>query len=196
MTDETGIGTANTMRERLGESRIKLWMLLRADRLVVSSILTGAVFVAFVIAVAVLHPPLARQIESGDMIDTMFSTMITVIVTGTTLVVTIGQLVLSQENGPLGDQRERMSNSMDFRDFTEELIGSPSPVEPSEFLQQIVGVTAERTTALREATGENDDESLRKEVDAFAESVRETLTRYVTNSRTRSSARSMCYSPH
>jgi hypothetical protein len=171
MTEETGIRTANTMRERSGESRIKLWMLLRADRLVVSSILAGVVFVAFVIAVAVLHPPLARQIESGDMIDTMFSTMITVIVTGTTLVVTIGQLVLSQENGPLGDQRERMSNSMDFRDFTEELIGSPSPVEPSKFLQQIIEVTAERTTALREATSENDDESLRKEVDAFAESV-------------------------
>nr|WP_256402003.1 hypothetical protein [Haloarchaeobius litoreus] len=159
------------MRERSGKSRTKLWLLLRANRLVVSSVLTCAVFVAFVIAVAFLNPPFSRQIESGDMIDTMFSTMITVIVTGTTLVVTIGQLVLSQENGPLGDQRERMSNAMDFREFTEELIGSPSPADPSEFLRQIIGVTAQRTTALRESVGENDDENLREEVEEFAESV-------------------------
>ncbi|WP_433632170.1 hypothetical protein [Halomicrococcus sp. NG-SE-24] len=171
MTDETDISTANTMRERAGESRIKLWVLLRANRLLVSSALTSAVFVAFVIAVAVLHPPFSRQIESGDMIETMFSTMITVIVTGTTLVVTIGQLVLTQENGPLGDQRERMASSMDFRDFTEELIGAPSPVDPSEFLRQIIGITAQRTTALRESIGKNDDENLREEVDEFAESV-------------------------
>ncbi|WP_121744431.1 hypothetical protein [Natronorubrum halophilum] len=171
MTDETDISTANTMRERSGESRIKLWMLLRANRLLVSTILTSAVFVAFVIAVAVLYPSFSRQIESGDMIDTMFSTMITVIVTGTTLVVTIGQLVLSQENGPLGDQRERMASSMDFRDFTEELIGSPSPADPSEFLRQIIGISAQRTTTLRESIGKHDDENLREEVDEFAESV-------------------------
>jgi len=171
MTDETDISTANTMRERAGESRIKLWVLLRANRLLVSSVLTSTVFVAFVIAVAVLHPPFSRQLESGDMIETMFSTMITVIVTGTTLVVTIGQLVLTQENGPLGDQRERMASSMDFRDFTEELIGAPSPVDPAEFLRQIIGITAQRTTALRELIGKNDDENLREEVDEFAESV-------------------------
>ncbi|PCR90391.1 hypothetical protein [Natrinema ejinorense] len=171
MTDETDISTANTMRERSGESRIKLWLLLRANRLLVSSVLTSAVFVAFVIAVTVLDPPFSRQLESGDMIETMFSTMITVIVTGTTLVVTIGQLVLTQENGPLGDQRERMASSMDVRDFTEELIGSPSPTDPSEFLRQIIGITAQRTTALRESIGKNDDENLREEVDEFAESV-------------------------
>ncbi|AQL44144.1 hypothetical protein BV210_16140 [Halorientalis sp. IM1011] len=171
MTDGSDIGTANTMRERSGESRIKLWLLLRANRLLVASVLTGAVFVAFVVAVAVLEPPFARQIESGDMIDTMFSTMITVIVTGTTLVVTIGQLVLSQENGPLGDQRERMSSSMDARDFTEELIGSPSPADPSEFLRQIIGITAQRATALRESIDKNEDADLRKEVDEFADSV-------------------------
>ncbi|MFD1600835.1 hypothetical protein [Halobellus rarus] len=171
MTDESDIGTANTMRERADESRIKLWLLLRANRLLVSSVLTSAVFVAFVIGVAVLDPPFSRQIESGDMIDTMFSTMITVIVTGTTLVVTIGQLVLTQENGPLGDQRERMASSMDFRDFTEELIGAPSPADPSEFLRQIIGATAQRATVLRESIGKNSDEDLREEVEEFAESV-------------------------
>lgn len=171
MMEGSDISTANTMRERAGESRVKLWLLLRSSRLLVASVLTVAVFTTFVIAVVLLDPPFARQLESGDMIDTMFSTMITVIVTGTTVVVTIGQLVLSQENGPLGDQRERMASSMDFRDYTEELIGAPSPVEPAAFLSDIVDVTAQRTTTLRESIDENDNGDLRAEVDEFAESV-------------------------
>ena len=173
MTDGTETGPADTMHKRSGVSRIKLWVLLRANRLLVSGVLASAVFVAFVIAAAVLDPSLSEGIESGDTIDTMFSTMITVIVTGTTLVVTIGQLVLSQENGPLGDQRERMASSMDFRDFTEELTGSPSPADPSEFLRRIIGAAAHRTTALRESVSKNENANLREEVDEFAESVTE-----------------------
>ncbi|MBN1514186.1 MAG: hypothetical protein JXB13_19375, partial [Phycisphaerae bacterium] len=38
--------------------------------------------------------------ETGDTIETIFSTMLGAIITGTTLVVTISQLVISQENGP------------------------------------------------------------------------------------------------
>ncbi|WP_136717622.1 hypothetical protein [Halorientalis salina] len=171
MAEDTDVSTANTMRERAGESRTKLWILLRVNRLFLTGILTGAVFVAFVIVVAGLSPPFAQQVASEDVIETLFSTMITVIVTGTTLVVTIGQLVLSQENGPLGDQRERMSSSMDARDFTEELIGAPSPTDPAEYLREILGVTAQRAEALRDSVAGTGDDALRTEVDEFADSV-------------------------
>ena len=60
--------------------------------------------------------------------------MIQVRVTGTTLVVTISQLVLSQEDGPLGDQRQRMSDAMDFRTYISELIEDVVPNQPSAFL--------------------------------------------------------------
>ncbi|WP_115864131.1 hypothetical protein [Halorussus litoreus] len=171
MTDEADGTTADTMRERADESRVKLWLLLGANRLLLAAVLTVSLFVSFVVGVAVLSPPFAQQVASGDVIETLFSTMITVIVTGTTLVVTIGQLVLTQENGPLGDQRKRMSNTMDVRDFTEELIGSPSPAEPAEFLSEILGVTAERAQNLREEVDDSRDDALREEVDAFVESV-------------------------
>jgi len=171
MSDETEIGTADTMRGRANQSRLRLWLLLGANRLHVAVGLTLAVFVAFVVSVTLLHPPFARQIESGDTIETMFSTMISVIVTGTTLVVTIGQLVLSQENGPLGDQRERMANAMDFRDFTEELIGTPSPADPSQFLGELIGVTKRRVEQLRDSVEDSENEQLREEVDEFADSV-------------------------
>ncbi|MFA9417298.1 hypothetical protein [Natrinema sp. HArc-T2] len=159
------------MRERAGESRLKIWLLLGANRLHVTAVLALAVFVGFVAAVTLLPKPLTPQLQTGDTIETMFSTMLSAIITGTTLVVTIGQLVLSQENGPLGDQRERMENSMDFRDFTEELIGSPSPADPSTFLRELVGVAQQRAENLREHVSENDADGLRADVDEFTDSL-------------------------
>ena len=165
------ISTANTMRERADESRVKIWLLLAANRLQVTAVLALAVFVAFVVAVTLLPQPVVPQLRSGDTIETMFSTMIGAIITGTTLVVTIGQLVLSQENGPLGDQRERMENSMDFREYSEELIGSPSPADPSAFLAELVGVAQNRAETLRDGLAENDDADLREEVEEFTDSL-------------------------
>ncbi len=159
------------MRERAGESRLKIWLLLGANRLQVTAILALTVFVGFVAAVTLLPEPLTPQLQTGDTIETMFSTMISAIITGTTIVVTIGQLVLSQENGPLGDQRDRMENSMDFRDFTEELIGSPSPADPSTFLREIVGVAQHQAETLREQVSENDADELREDVAEFTDSL-------------------------
>ena len=45
---DRGADTADTMRGRAGESRLKLWVLLRANRLVVAGGVTVVVFVAFV----------------------------------------------------------------------------------------------------------------------------------------------------
>ena len=165
------VSTANTMRDRAGESRLKIWLLLGANRLHVTAILALAVFVTFVVLVSILPPPLVPQLRSGDTIETMFSAMIGALITGVTLVVTIGQLVLSQENGPLGDQRERMENSMDFRDYAEELIDTPMPSDPSAFLRSLVNVAEERAKALRDGLSEIDDDQLYWEVDEFTESV-------------------------
>jgi len=170
MTGDPDASAADAMREHTSLGRLKLWFLWRANRLLVAGVLTAAVFVGFVAAVTWLSPPFAEQVESEDTIETMFSTMIAVIVTGTTLVVTIGQLVLTQENGPLGDQHERMSNAMEVREFVEELIGSPSPADPAAFLGEIIGVTERRCRSLRESIGGIDDE-VHDEIDAFVETV-------------------------
>ena len=165
------VSTANTMRDRAGESRLKIWVLLGANRLQVTAVLALAVFLAFTVLVTILPPPLVPQLRSGDTIETMFSTMISAIITGVTLVVTISQLVLSQENGPLGEQRNRMENSMDFRDYTEELIGAPSPADPSTFLRNLIDVTEERANAVRDGLSEIDSDQLQWEINEFVESV-------------------------
>ncbi len=169
--EDEDVSTANTMRERAGESRFKIWLLLSANRLVVTTVLALGVFVAFVVTVTLLPQPLQPQLRSGDTIETMFSTMVGAIITGVTLVVTIGQLVLSQENGPLGDQRDRMEGSMDFREYAGELIGSPSPADPSSFLRELVGVAQQRAETLRDTVSENDSDTLRGEVEEFTDSL-------------------------
>lgn len=173
MTDRTDRDTSNTMPERADESRLKLWLLLRANRLLITGVLTLGVFVVFVGTVTVFQLPFAQHIESGDAVETLFSAMITVVVTGTTLVVTIGQLVLTQESGPFGDQRDRMKNSMEAREATEELIGSPSPANPSALLGEILGATVERSESLRESVTGTHDDALRKEVGELTDSVTE-----------------------
>ncbi len=165
------ISTANTMRERAEESRIKLWVLLSANRLAVSATLAVFVFAALV-AVGVLGAvDLQASLQTGDTKATVFSTLLGAIITGTTLVVTISQLVISQENGPLGDQHERMSNTMDFRDYAGEFADEPTPVDPSAFLRMLVNETHERAEALRDSVSGSDNADLREEVDEFTNSV-------------------------
>ena len=154
-----GADTADTMRERAGENRAKLWLLLRANRLVVAGVLTLAVFVAFVAAATVFSPSLAEKVGSSDPIETLFASMITAVVTGATLVVTIGQLVLTQENGPLGDQQERMDDTLAVRDSVSALTGEPAPTDPAAFLDALLAAATGRARALRESVRERADES-------------------------------------
>jgi len=167
---EADISTADTMRERADESRLKLWLLLKANRLHVAGALAVVVFLTFV-GVGSAVDGFVATLQSGDTKGTLFSTMLGAIITGTTLVVTITQLVISQENGPLGDQHQRMSNTMDFRDYVGEMYDEPTPVEPSAFLRRHVGEVKRRTKALREAVSGNADADLRTEVDEFTDSV-------------------------
>ncbi|WP_424015682.1 hypothetical protein ACOZ35_07005 [Halorubrum xinjiangense] len=180
--DESETDTADTMRERAGENRVKLWLLLRANRLVVAGVLTVAVFVVFVAVAVVFSPSLAEKVGASDPIETLFASMITAIVTGATLVVTIGQLVLTQENGPLGDQQDRMDGTLAVRDDIADLTGAPTPTDPAAFLDAILGAAAERARDLRDSVsdqgsdgdGEGSDRAaLRDDVEDLATGVTE-----------------------
>ena len=161
---------ANTMAVRAGENQLKMIVLMGVNRLALATALCLVVFLGFVFTVTVLDPPFVAKLRDADTIETIFTTMISVILTGSTLVVSIGQLVLTQETGPLGDQRDRMANAMDFRDFTREMTGEPSASNPDEFLGQIVDETISRCTALRDEL-ETTDVEVQNAIERFAETV-------------------------
>ncbi len=130
MTTDSG-ESSDTMRERAtGDTRL-LWLLLDADRWLVTALLSGVLFCG-ILAVGLLHPtPALTLLTRGDPVETLFQALITGTVTAVTLVLTLNQLVLSQELGAVGDQRERMDGSMQFRADVADAVDTPvSPAEP------------------------------------------------------------------
>jgi hypothetical protein len=136
------------MAERTGTHRVALWVLLEADRLLLAAVLTVVVFLIVLTGLSVLEPPFTVRAAASDPIETLFAAMITAVVTVTTFVVTIGQLVLAQENGPLGDQRERMDNAMAVREDVQRVTGAPSPTDPAAFLGALLTAATEQSRRL------------------------------------------------
>ncbi|MWG33268.1 hypothetical protein [Halomarina oriensis] len=165
------IGTANTMRERSGETKFKVWLTLDGHRIVVAGLLAMLIFGVFVFGGTFFYQYYLTDAQTADTVETVFSTMISAIITGVTLVLTITQIVISQENGPLGDQRQRMSDTMDFREYTKELTGTPTPADPSAFLRALILESKDYAEDLRESVQNSDSEDLRGEVGEFTDSL-------------------------
>ena len=146
---------------------------MRANRWVLAVALASVVFASILVG-GVLHPvnPTAL-LESGDPVETLFQAFVGAIITGVTLVLTLNQLVLSQELGAVGDQRERMEGALSFRRDVEDVLSSAAaPPEPSAFLRSLVDASADRSDALVDAVEDADaSEAFADAVDEFARSV-------------------------
>jgi len=154
-TTSDGGGPSEQSRARTVGSRAQRWLLLEADRRLLVAGLFAGVFVAL-LAAGMLLPAAEAKLRSGDSVDTLFQGFLTATITGVTLVLTLNQLVLSQELGAVDDQRERMVGALDFRDDAADLIEAPvSPARPSQFLRALVQMTGRRARALRDAVDES-----------------------------------------
>jgi hypothetical protein len=173
-TDTRTDRPSDDMRDRLPGSRIKTWVLLVANRWVVAATLLGGLFVLFV-ALGSLDPtPLRQAIASKDPLETVFQALVTAIVTGVTLVVTINQLVLAQELGPAGDQRDRMDGATAFRQDVETAIDADvSPADPASFLEALVDAAKTQATAVSDSVSTSTHSDLRTVVDDYVESLAE-----------------------
>lgn len=149
----------DTMRERVGDrrSRLRLAAQLNADRLHLTLGISLAFFVLLSVIAATTGDALLKSMSSSDPVETLYQGYVTALITGVTLVVTISQLVLSQELGPLGDQRERMEGAVDFRKEAAEYLGTAPPPEPAAFLQALVEVSGETAEHLRDVAASRDD---------------------------------------
>ncbi|WP_121742041.1 hypothetical protein [Natronorubrum halophilum] len=149
--------------DRLGG--VRLWVLLKLNRWA----FTGAILVvvyAVLVATSLLGlAPLRTIVETHNGTFWLFSSFIGAIITGTSIVVTINQLVLSQELGAVGQQRDRMQGSMEFREDVEDTIEEEtSPPEPAAFLWELVDGVHERANELEETMEDERDEALREKI--------------------------------
>jgi hypothetical protein len=155
--DENELSTlADTMRERADESRAKVWLLITGNRWLVVGLILGLTF-GLLVALYAVGPSSIRVFLTGQAIGTLFSSVIIAVVTAVTFVLTVSQIVLSQELGTLGNLRERMDEEISFRDDLEENSSvGVSPPEPSGFLRTVVETITERATALGDVARADD----------------------------------------
>ncbi|WP_246279789.1 hypothetical protein [Natronomonas salina] len=158
-----------TMRERVGSrwDKARLQVLLNANRMALTGVVTVGMFVSFLLLGAAT--PFRQYMLTMGPTRYMFQALVGALITGVTLVVTIAQLVLSQEIGPLGGQRERMSDAMSFRGDVEESFGSISPPEPEAFLQALIANSREKAEAFRDAVDGTANGDLQEDVDQFTD---------------------------
>ncbi|WP_144903566.1 hypothetical protein [Halobellus captivus] len=137
----------DTMRSRGEENRAKLWLLLEANRWIVAVIIVLVFFLGTLAVASVV--PNRVLISVDDPVETLFQALVTATITSVTLVVSINSLVLSQELGALGDQRDRMEGAMSFRREVEGELGiDVAPATPAAFLRTLVVAAEERAEAL------------------------------------------------
>jgi len=165
-------GAEDTMAGRIDQSRAKIWILMDGDRWVVAGGLFAGVYLALV-GIGVASPAsLESHIVAADPLDSLFQAYVSAIITGVTLVVTLNQLVLSQELGPLGDQRERMDGAMGFvEDVEDALEAEVTPAEPSSFFEVLLDGVRDRAHRLRDVVGDTGDAALESRVDEYVDGV-------------------------
>ena len=162
---------ADTMRERIGETRVRIWFLISANRWLV----TGVILVSTYVLLLLLHlfgPSSPQKLATTSGVASLFGSMVIAIVTSVTLVLSISQFVLAEEIGPLGQQRERMTNETGFREEVEEAAGiGVSPAEPSRFLRTLIETADTRAKALNEAVAESSDPDRFEEIAEFTDGL-------------------------
>jgi len=164
----------DTMGERAGRSAWLLYLLLDANRWLVAGVLSAVLFLTLV-AAGIAHPvPAQTLLTTADPVETLFQALVTGIITAVTLVLTLSQLVLSQELGAVGDQRDRMAGAMAFRDDVADVIGTGiSPAEPSAFLRSLVRATGEQASDIAEML---DDDALGEELTELLSTYLDSIT--------------------
>lgn len=171
-----GTEPADTMRERVGGrwSSLRLYVLLNINRNLLTGALAVVMFVVLVVLGTLAVPPFRQYMVQYDPSRYVFQAFTSALITAVTLVVTINQLVLSQELGPLGSQRQRMTGAMSFRGDVEDILGAASPPEPAPFLRALVESTTKKATQLEQATADNPNDDLRERVAQLTTTVTDT----------------------
>ncbi|RKD88089.1 hypothetical protein [Halopiger aswanensis] len=160
--------TSDTMVDRVHGGRPVLWFLVKGNRVLVAAAMLAVAY-AVLVGLGQFGPGSITKLFEPDPVFALFTPIIIGIIMGVSLVLTFNQLVLSEELGPVGDQRRRMDDAMAFREDVEDAVGrNTSPPEPSVFLRGLVESTGERARSLLEAL--EDDPHLD---DATCEDIRE-----------------------
>ncbi|RKD88090.1 hypothetical protein [Halopiger aswanensis] len=150
------------------------WFLIQGNRLAVTALVSVAIFALIVGLhelgiVNFLNPNSVTRVASG-MIAGTFSLV--------TLVVSVNQLILSQEFSSAGKARDRFESVVDFReDVAAEAAIPAAPAEPARVLELIVDSIRHEAAQLADTVADHDDRDVRETVIRYTNSVQERADR-------------------
>jgi len=171
--------STDSVEHRLSGHRYRSLIVLRANRWLLIAAILIAVFVLLVGTSQLGLTPLRTIAADRDGFQLLFSAFIGAIITGTSVVVTINQLVLSQELGAVGDQRSRMRQSVEFRaDVESKLSAATVSPEPAAFLSELTEGIQESAETLRQTA---DDSDVADALDTYVDPLQETTEQVTTN---------------
>ncbi|WP_440766179.1 hypothetical protein [Natronorubrum sp. DTA7] len=173
-TDETLESHGTEIGKRTNSlTRLREWFLVDGDRLFVAALVSVAVFVLFL----VMNEIGFIAFTNGDSITRLAGGMIAGTFSLVTLVVSINQLILSQEFASAGDAREQLEGVMRFRDDVAETANVPaSPASPTRLLELLVESINHHAARLDDAVSSYDDEG-RALIDKYTNSIEESTER-------------------
>ena len=171
MSDTT---PSDRLEERTEVNPSWMRLLIHSNRWLLAVVVLAVVFCLLVVVGQLGLAPFREIAASQNGVRYLFSPFIGAIITGTSIVVTINQLVLSQELGAVGDQRSRMQESMTFQtdveSMLEEEVSSP---EPAAFLRELLAGIDKRADRLGESSIADHEPERSETVSAFVEDIRQ-----------------------
>ncbi|WP_049928762.1 hypothetical protein [Halopiger goleimassiliensis] len=165
--------SSGVLSQRADVGGLRLWLLLRLNRWLFTAAVLSIVFVVLVGASWIDLTPVRMIVEQHNGTFWIFSAFIGAIITGTSIVVTINQLVLSQELGAIGDQRDRMQDAMDFRQDLEGSLDEEdaTPPEPAAFLYELVDGIQREANELEETVADQHGDEIQGKVADYVDDI-------------------------
>ncbi|WP_440770035.1 hypothetical protein [Natronorubrum sp. DTA28] len=174
-TDETLESHGTEIGKRTNSlTRLQEWFLVDGDRLFIAALVSVAVFSLFL----VMNEVGFIAFSNDDSITRLAGGMIAGTFSLVTLVVSINQLILSQEFASAGGAREQLEGVMSFRDDVAETADVPaSPASPTRLLELVVESINHHATTLDDAVSRYDDDEVRELIDKYTNSIEESTER-------------------
>lgn len=166
---DEGIARRPTSRNQLVE-----WVLVDGDRKLVTLVLSLGVFVSLLVGqyLGIV------AFTNGDSITRMASGMIAGSFSLVTIVVSVNQLILSQEFSPAGESRDELESVMEFQRDTEDVTSVPAaPATPIRLIELLLVAIGDRANVLAETVTDHADEPYQDRIAQYARSVSKTTLR-------------------
>lgn len=154
--------------------RVREWVLVEGDRLLITILLSLSIFVLFL----VLSEVGIVAFTDGSTISRLAGGMIAGTFSLVTLVVSINQLILSKEFASAGDARDQLESVEEFRgEIADTAMVPAAPASPVRLLELLVETIRAQARTLDDAVARFDDEEASELIRQYTNSIEESANR-------------------